>query len=386
MGGPPSGRGTVGSGVTSVNGNRGSVDAGLRRRIAGEVTFRAFTPDDLGRIADLIRGMSSSSDDELRLRDKSAAYYRWMYYDNPAGPAFGYLAEHGERIVSSFAVAPKVMQVGGRRVRAGKTMDMFTDPDYQGMGLIKGCADRVFAAAGEAGIEGWYVTPSPNSYPIFKDRWGYREPFDLVYRARVLELEPVLNAIRPGLGRLGGPFDWIGAKLPRRAAPVPAGSSVTRLGRFDERADRLWDQVAPDYGIAVVRDAEYLNWRYVRNPDDYVAIGLEAGTDLRGIVVVKTTLRQGVTVGEIVDIVGPAFDREVISALLRLAVAECRRLGAALVETWAIRKTWFDRQYIRGGLAFRRARVPLLVSPDFSDPLTYDGDAWLLTQGDGNDV
>lgn len=363
----------------------GGVDEGERRRIAGEVTFRAFTPEDLGRIADLIVGMSSGGD-QLRLRDKSTAYYHWMYYDNPAGDAFGYLAEHDERIVSSFAVAPKVMQIGGQRVRVGKTMDMFTDPDYQGMGLIKRCADLVFAAAAAAGIEGWYVTPSPNSYPIFKGRWGYQEPFDLVYRARILQIGPVLEALRPGLGRLGRPLDRLRAGLPRRASPVPAGWSVGPLAHFDERADRLWDDVAAGYGVAVVRDAKYLNWRYVQNPDDYVVLGLEQGTTLRGIVVVKTTVRQGVTVGEIVDIVGPADRPAIARLLLRLAVDCCRGLGAALVEAWAIPGTWFDRQYIRSGLALRRTRVPFLVSPDFPDPLIRDKGAWLLTQGDGNDV
>ncbi len=176
-------------------------------------------------------------------RDKSAAYYRWMYYDNPAGPAFGFLARHGDRIVSSFAVAPKVMQVGGRRVRVGKTMDMFTDPDYQGMGLIKRCAERVFAAAREAGIDGWYVTPSVNSYPIFTGKWGYREDFDVIYRARIIDLEAVLTAAQPRLGRAVGSdrerrvrstapsVAEVARRVLRHRTPPTSTSGLTRCGR-----------------------------------------------------------------------------------------------------------------------------------------------------------
>ena len=223
------------------------VDAATKQQVAPRDQFRPFTEEDLGEISGLITGMSGD-DEERHLRDKSAAYYRWMYYGNPAGPAFGFLGRHGDRIVSSFAVAPKVMQVGGRQVRVGKTKDMFTDPDYQGMGLIKQCAERVFAAAREAGIDGWYVTPSVNSYPIFKGKWGYREDLELVYRARVVDLEAVLAAVRPGVGR------WVGriADPPRTvaaaSAQAPAGWSVTELTRFDERTDTLWAEVAGGYG------------------------------------------------------------------------------------------------------------------------------------------
>ena len=359
------------------------MDAVTKQRVTGEIEVSPFTADDLADISRLITGMSDDDD----LRDKSAAYYRWMYYDNPAGPAFGFLARHGDRIVSSFAVAPKVMQVGGRRVRVGKAMDMFTDPDYQGMGLIKRCAERVFAAAREAGIDGWYVTPSVNSYPIFKGKWGYREDFELVYRARILDLEAVLTAVRPSVGRaVGRVANRTLGPLLRRAPRVPAGWSVTELPRCDERTDALWDEVAGGYRVAVVRDAAYMNWRYVDNPDDYVVLGLGRGGSLRGIVVVKSTLKKGLTVGEIVDLVCAADDSATLRLLLRVAVDRCRELDCGLVETWSIRGTWLDHQFMRAGVAIRRTRVNFLISPDYPDPLIYDKDAWLLTQGDGNDV
>jgi GNAT superfamily N-acetyltransferase len=362
------------------------VDAATKQQVAGEIEFRAFTGEDLGEISRLITGMSGD-DEALHLRDKSGAYYRWMYYGNPAGPAFGFLGRHGDRIVSSFAVAPKVMQVGGRQVRVGKTMDMFTDPDYQGMGLIKQCAERVFAAAREAGIDGWYVTPSVNSYPIFKGKWGYREDFELVYRARVVDLEAVLVAVRPGVGRwVGRIADRLLGPLLRRAPKLPAGWSVTELTRFDERTDALWAEVAGGYGVAIVRDAAYMNWRYVDNPDDYVVLGLGRDGALRGIVVLKTTRRQALTVGEIVDLVCAADDPATFRLLVRVAVDRCRELGCALVQTWSIRGTRLDHQFVRAGVAIRRTRVRFLISPDYPDSLIYDKDAWLLTQGDGNDV
>ncbi len=360
------------------------MDAASRERVVGEIEFETFSADDLEGISQLITAMSGDGRD-LHLRDKSPAYYRWMYFANPAGAAMGCLARHGDRIVSSFAVAPKVMQVDGRRRLMGKTMDMFTDPEYQGMGLIKKCCDRAFAMARQAGVDGWYVTPSPNSYPIFKNKWGYSEDFELVYRTRMLDVPAVAAAMRPALGRVAGPL----GRVKRRAAGptrLPAGWTVAELAAFDAEADALWAEVGEGYGVAIVRDAAYLNWRYVENPDHYAVYGLRRDGLLRGIVVLKTTTRHGIPVGEIVDIVAPAQDARIHRLLLRIAVDHSRRLGCALVEAWSIRGTWLDRRLVLSGLAIPRAKIPFLLSPDHPDPLVHDKHAWLLTQGDGNDV
>jgi hypothetical protein len=245
----------------------------------------------------------------------------------------------------------------------------------------------VFAAAHEAGIDGWYVTPSENSYPIFKAKWGYREDFELVYRARILDFEAVLATMRPGFGRtVGKVANRLVGPLLHRAPEPPTGWSLNELSQFDERTDALWAEVADGYAVAIVRDAAYMNWRYIDNPDDYVVLGLNRDGVLRGIVVLKMTLRRGVTVGDIVDLVYPVKDVATFRLLLRLAVDRCRELDCALVESWAIRGTRLDHQFIRAGFAMRRKAVKFLISPDYPESLLYDKDAWLLTQGDGNDV
>ena len=44
---------------------------------------------------------------------------------------------------------------------------------------------------------------------------------------------------------------------------------------------------------------DYLNWRYIENPDQYWSLGLAYNGALVGIVVMTTTIRRGVLVGEI---------------------------------------------------------------------------------------
>jgi GNAT superfamily N-acetyltransferase len=355
---------------------------------SAEIEFGPLSEADLAGISDLISRMSSAEGDQ-RLRDKTPAYYRWMYLANPAGPAIVHLARHRGAVVSAFAVAPKIVQIDGRMTLLGKTMDMFTDPAYQGQGLIKRCTDAVFLEAAASGMDGWYVTPSVNSYPIFTGKWGYREDFRVVYRARILDYSCALAAaIKPsGFGRaVGAVADAARRMVPRRPFRLPDGYELRPMTIFGEEADHLWRKVADGYRVALVRDASYLNWRYVENPDHYWSLGLARNGTLVGIIVMTMTIRRGIRVGEIVDYVCAADDLATFRLLVHAAVADLEERGCALCQAWSIKGTRLNRRLRNAGLVFRRTDVKFLISPGFPDSAIYDPEAWLLTQGDGNDI
>lgn len=351
------------------------------------IEFGPLRDSDPAAISDLITRMSD--DKGLRLRDKSVAYYRWMYLRNPAGQAVVQSARTGGRVVASFAVAPKRFRVRGVSVLLGKTMDMFTDPEFQGRGLIGRCTEAVFAEARAVGMSGWYVTPSPRSYPIFTGRWGYRDALKVVFRARILRFGPVLGALSPEpvLGRaIGAGIDSVRRVWPKRWRPLPISWQLSRLDGFTAEVDALWEEISAGYPVAQVRDSTYLTWRYTQNPDDYVVYCVRVGTKLTGLVVLGTTLRRGVAVTEIVDFLCAADDAATLRVLVDAAVAHALREGHALVQAWSIEGTRLDGRLRRAGLRLRRARIPFLLSPEVTDPALWDPENWLLTQGDGNDV
>lgn len=353
-----------------------------------DIEFGPLSESDFAGISDLITRMSSI-DAGQRLRDKTEDYYRWMYGANPSGRAIVHSARHGATVVSSFAIAPKTFQIDGRIAVLGKTMDMFTDPDYQGRGLIKKCTEAVFEEARESGIEGWYVTPSVNSYPIFRGKWGYREDLQLIYRSRVLDYSKVLHVAvhPPRLGRLAGILiNALARPFWHRRECVPRGYEVTVITRFGPDVDKLWASVASGYRVALVRDAQYLNWRYVDNPDTYLTYGLNRNEELVGLIVLRTTLRRGVEVGEIMDYLCPADEPEILNLLVHVALVDFKDRGCGLAQAWSIKGTRLDQLLKRAGLRLRRDGVKFLISPELATPAMHDPEAWLLTQGDGNDV
>ncbi|MFH2001677.1 MAG: GNAT family N-acetyltransferase, partial [Planctomycetota bacterium] len=299
-----------------------------KQKIVEDVEFAPLEAADLAELSEMISAMRPYSTDLVRLRDFSENYFHWMYFRNPAGRAITWGGKHDGRLVCSFAMAPKKMHIDSQTVTIGKTMEMFTHPDYQGLGLVSQAVKKVFSEARAQGITTWYVTPSKNSYPIFLDKWGYKEPFENHYVIKVLNLSSLLSAMmRPAwLGACAGaPLDLL-LKASRLFTPLPKGYEVHEEKSFDSETDALWER-SKGNRLALVRDAAYMNWRYVDNPDSYRVLTFRRRGSLDGILVLKHTLRRGKKAGDIVDFLCPAEDNDTLQAMLRHGIDRLRRDG-----------------------------------------------------------
>ncbi len=366
--------------------SRGYVDDSRRHSIKSEVQYRPLATTDLQDLATLVDLTRPARGEGLQIRDFSAEYYAWMYFGNPAGDAIVYGAWHDGQLVSSFALTPKRIQFDEEVVLCAKTMDMFTHPGYQGLGLMNQVTARVFGAARAQGIAMWYVTPSDRSYPIFRDRWGYVESMRVHHVVGVLDTAATLEGlIRPA--RLGR---WVGrtvdlVRRPRRSRQYQ-DLVASEHPAFGPETDQLWGRCRGE-GVMLVRDSTYMQWRYSDNPDHYDVLAAHDGEDgLRGLLVMKQTRRRDLRIGEIVDILCPADDVSARGFLLDSAVQWFSERDCALVQSWAIEASPWEKELRQSGVNRRRQPMAILFSPDAARSRFYDPSAWLLMPGDGNDL
>lgn len=358
-----------------------------KKRIRSEISYSPLMREEVPLLSELIGGMHSENESILHVRTHAKEYYDWMYFRNPAGPAVVYSGKHTGQIVTSFAVAPKRIQFRGETILCGKVMDVFTHPEYQGLGLNKEVTSRVFEDTKGRGISMIYVCPSDISYPIFLGKWHFVESFQVNYIVRVLDYAAVLAVtVRPALVARAAGFAINVARKLRPSLPPPDPRFELRDERaFGPETDALWKRCG-GYGVALVRDAAYLTWRYLQNPDRYEITKAYAQGELRGILVTKLTRRRGLKVGEFVDCVAAPEDVEVRRNMYRHGLRQFVEEGCAFAQNWAIQGSRWEREMIEVGLNWRRKKMALLFSPSASREEFYDGSAWYLTAGDGNDL
>jgi GNAT superfamily N-acetyltransferase len=359
-----------------------------KKRIISEIEITELAEGDLGDIAMLIQEMHPTADDILLLRSHTTEYYHWMYFENPTGRAHIFGARHNNKLISCFALAPKLFQVDNHEFCCGKTMDMFTHPNYQGLGLMNSLASRVFEQANRSGIKMWYVTPSKNSYPIFLNKWKYIESFELTYMLKVLNHAQLFeNLIKPHfVGRILGTIANISRIFEFFSSYGLNDYEISSLKKFGEETDELWKSFRLNYKVIQIRNANYLNWRYVANPDPYPIFQFKKNGVLRGVIVLKHTIRNGLKVGEIVDYLYLKDDRQIFRVMVSWAIKQLRQDGCVAIQSWTIDSSAIEKEIYDVGLKRKRKRLKILLSPGVPLPEFYDKAAWFISQGDGNDI
>jgi hypothetical protein len=175
---------------------------------------------------------------------------------------------------------------------------------------------------------------------------------------------------------------------------LPQGTHVEQIDRFDGRFDAFWQQVQGDYVIRMVRDARFLNWRYVEVPHAVttrLARINEATGEIRGYIVLSES-RDRIRRGRILDFMTPREGGERIAdTLLAAALEHFRSRDVALVACWMLPHCHLHPSLVRSGfrprcdegrdVVFRNSD---LQTPAISSQLATTTENWFLTMGDSD--
>lgn len=322
-------------------------------------------------------------------------WWRWLYRDNPNGPGVITVAEADGKIISHAAEIPLMMRVGGEDVLAAFILDAMTHPDYRRQGALSTLV-RMRRAEGERrGIRAAYG---------FRNKHGYAYP-SLAARVNMFDGATMEKVFRPvdwratmrtqtenrlalALGSAGGKLASAVLFRPRKA-PCAEGLTIEQVDRFDERADRLWSRVSGRNRVILVRNQEYLNWRYVDVPDRrYTRLVARRGDDINGFAVFTCAELEGAMTGRIVDVLAESVD--VTECLVAAAARRCREGKAALVWSARIAGTPLALAFRRQGFITAPRSKSIVVngwttSPELTAELQNAGN-WFLQMGDSDEA
>jgi GNAT superfamily N-acetyltransferase len=261
----------------------------------------------------------------------SGEEFDWWFSRNPAGSLMSVARDNG-RVVGVAAHSLYRMVLGGEERLATFSVHATTDPAARGRGVFVGLERKHEEEAKARGAAVVLAFASAPTAPLFL-----------------------------------GPLGWSSVgKLRVWARPVPRVSlrrgGVSRVERFAFEGD-----AAAAWPNHIVRDAEYLNWRYLDSPRDYVAYGVDDGYAVLG-----HKRHKGHAIALVADLVGP------VGPLLRTCVAGVKPGTRAL---FALPGAGQTAAYLSCGF------VPTPMTLDFmgkplAGELDRDSRAWRFTLGD----
>jgi L-amino acid N-acyltransferase YncA len=187
--------------------------------------------------------------------------WAWAFARNPAGQRIWVAEKEGE-IVAQCAAIPYRVQLEGEPATITQGVDSMVHPDHRrGLrrpGLFVATARPFFERFGGPGQDalhyGWPVEPA---WRIGRTFLGYE-----IVRTQTIHF----RTPPPG--------------------PTELPDGVEVIERFDDGVADLYARCSREWGLSVVRDATYLNWRFVDNPrHEYTILGVREDGDLVGYAV-----------------------------------------------------------------------------------------------------
>jgi predicted N-acetyltransferase YhbS len=316
--------------------------------------------------------------------EASRLRWDWQYRRNPNNPGQEpeiWIAREGTAIVGQYATMPVKLSVRGREVQGSWGMDVMVAPERQRQGLgevLFRTWDRHVGASLGLGL-------SDASYRLFqKMRWPDVGPVPCLVKPLTRRALRRPNWPVP-LNRLVSALTLPIVKIVARSRPLRAEVRIIR--RFDDSFTALWDELAPKFGLAVRRDAAYLNWKYVSAPHVRYCIAVLRRADRNvGYAVYRHLHEPRGRVTLLVDFLADPEDEPALSTLLHWVDREAREADSDKIRAFASHGS-FRRVLRRAGYFQVKSTMEFVVKVNALEvaPGFYEKvDDWHVTLGDSD--
>jgi hypothetical protein len=261
-------------------------------------------------------------------------HWRWKFLANPLGFHLVCVALNEGRVVSHSASMPVRMKVGDRTVTASQGVDLCTDPDFRGAGLIGRTMACRNLMKDEHDVELDFGFPNQASYHVSVTKQGFTDLGVAMMQHRyIIDEDQFFKKVRFGsIKRLG----YSSYQLLRRSLGprVDVGGGIT-LGREEgigSEFDELYARASENFDVMIVRDSGYLSWRYcdARAGDFIVRTARHKGR-LVGYMVMRDEAKDGSRFLNIVDCLADPRFPDAIPLLLMDCISLARGMDIETV-------------------------------------------------------
>ena len=323
--------------------------------------FRTMRPDEVDAVFDLIQAAFGDRWPNIPIGVAPREHLAWKMSSPKLLPEEVSVIEFDGRLTGYWGVIGRDVWLRGERARGRFGVDRLVLPEFQGRRWstlhrewLHSQRPTVLEAT-NIGMHSNHPILRASSGRVAAGRLTFANPIDLLLRP----LDRVA-IVRGALARrswrsfasVAAIFAKDGANRLRHRGGVDRDATIELrdVARFDERADQLWEQVASTLDFAVIRDREYLNWRWCDpRAGVYRIRAAERQGELRGFMV--TTAGGGEI--RVADWLVHADDPAALVALLDDAIAFGRRAGSTLMSMQMPRRHRYREAFHLAG--FHRA-------------------------------
>ncbi len=198
-------------------------------------------------------------------RPMKPEYWYWRFQNNPAGKHLIKLMWDGNKLVGHYAVSPVRMRVKDEVVLSTLSMTTMTHPEYGRRGIFGSLADSLYSdLENTKNIKAIWGFPNNNSH------------YGFIKKLRWKDLS-VLNHLVMDISDFN----------------TQLSDKIKLVENFNKVHSLIMEDITKDYDVCIDRSVEYLNWRYIDNPNvKYSIFEYVENEQILGFLVVKNYFNQ----------------------------------------------------------------------------------------------
>lgn len=340
------------------------------------LTYRMAIVEDLASVAAFSRRATGA---EIPIE-----YWRWRYFDNPAGPSGIAIASDGEEIVGLISAFAVPFRLGGQRLLASQVGHNDIITPYRSSGVYFELVSTVFRElVDQHGVDFCFGIAIKETRDLSMVLMGFDEVGSIRKLVKIIDPVPHLRE------KWNVPLPrWVGSLVAKRHLGSHRALRDCTVSRFEHFGDAHDLALSQSHGhhLLVCRDASYLEWRYTDCPlQHYEKLQLSSGDSVLGWVVYHVLEQQGIRYGILDECFGSEEDGQGIGRLVDLAVVELLKQDASAIVAWAAPSTSLYRA-LRDHRFVPRPSLRSLIVRAVSDrvpaAVLAAEDRWYYTIGD----
>lgn len=265
---------------------------------------------------------------------KNEKHLKWQFFDNPPKSCYVDIAydNEAERTAAVYAISSIFFKVGNMKsVIATQSLDTMTDSSYRGKGFFTKLARNVYKTAISDGVSLVYGFPNGSSIHGFKRKLEWEN------------LDPVPFLIKPLKSKYFTKKIKFLKFLPNLNLSIrhykPSKSFKLLVSNdFPEEVNSIWNIFSKHFQVGLVRDKNYLDWRYLSKPNESYKIVHCYSQDQVYLGYIVYVIKEKHN-GKIAYIMELIFDTNISSvgdALLKFAISDIKKNNADCILSWCM--------------------------------------------------
>ncbi len=318
--------------------------------------------------------------------------HEWLFDNNPynRGGNMMFLLKEGDKVIGLDGLIPNELYVNGKTLLTAHSIKSMTHPDYQRQGIFRKMTENSAERGKLDGVDVIIGLANAASYPAYQ-KFGWATLFEKEVYVKPIRIKKLLQRKLKlsALAALGnGVFTTLNKlKLRKKDKDL----SFEWRQDVPPEVQTVWDRYKSKYEVLLVRDYQYLNYRYNERPDvEYVTLLMRHQGDLVGFAILHDSKTKRSVFTSAVEFFTDPTDERYISAMLKTIATYCYDQGLDYVVIGTGGFGRYEELMKRHG--FRLTPKPpsnnMMIAHVLTDKVTLDeldgGHKWHITQGDGD--